>query len=210
MPKDRETYYQSIARHLFSLRGAPFFLSAREMEAVEDWEARGIRLDQVLEGMKAGYAAYRSRSGRRGRRLTLNDCHTSVLRAHAQALDRRSGRDARIPNEEAKREAILGAVAGFLRGVPDELPELEEVFREIGAELEQPGLDERRLEDWDAEVDRRLLSRISAGRLRDLAHQLGREHGVSDPKELERLAGIKWVKSQRDTFRVPYVSAFYY
>lgn len=210
MSNNRELYFQSIARFLFSLRGAPFFLSSRELEAVEDWADRGIRLDLVLEGMKAGYTAFRSRLGRRGRRLTLNDCHPFVLRAQTQARDRLSGRDARIPRKGDKRGAILKAVAGFLQAIPEELKELEEVFLKIETELKRSGLDEPRLEQWDAEVDRRLLDRVSEGQRRDLARELGEEYGMSDPAELDRLAGIKWVKSQRDAFRVPYVSAFYY
>lgn len=210
MPKNREMYFQSIARHLFSLRGAPFFLSPRELEAVEDWAARGIRLETVLEGMKAGYAAYRSRSGRRSRRLTLNDCHSYVLQACAQDRDRQAGQDARVPVEGAKRRAILKAVAGFLHELPEELCDLREAFLEIQAELKRSGLDDARLEQWDEEIDRRLLRTLSEERRRDLARELGEEYGLSDPAELERLACIKWVKSQRDGFRIPYVSSFYY
>lgn len=210
MPKDREIYFQSIARHLFSLRGAPFFLSSRELEVVEDWAARGIRLDLVLEGMKAGYAVFRSRSGRRGRRLTLNFCHPFVLRSYSRHRDLQAGQDARIPVEGSKRGTILEAVAGFLRSLPEELGDLEEVFLEIRAGLEQSGLDESRLEKWDEEVDRRLLSRIAEDQRRDLARELGEEYGIADPAELRRLACIKGVKSLRDNFRIPYVSSFYY
>jgi len=79
MPKEREQYYQSIARHLISLRGSPFYLSAREMEIIESWESQGIPLSTVLEGLKQGYAAFRVRKAGRGRKFSLLHCQKHVF-----------------------------------------------------------------------------------------------------------------------------------
>jgi len=210
MPKDRESYSQSITRHLFSLRGAPFLLSAREWEVLESWADSEIGLEQVLEGIKQGYAALRSQRIKRGRKLTLNYCHVFVLQAHAQHQDRQTGKAVRIHSPENKRREIRAAVTAFLRKFPEGLEDLRDTFDKIRAHLDEGGGADEKLELWDEEIDRLLFLRASQEERSRLNHELAAEYGPKDAVELERLVRLKWVKNLRDRFRIPYVSPFYY
>jgi len=210
MPKGRERYFQAIARHLFSLRGAPFVLSAREVEIVEAWEAEGIPLGTVLEGMNRGYEAFRSWKGQKGRKLTLTRCHPHVLKAFALLRDRGVGRERRAVTQDDKCREIRKAVEEFLEEIPSPVTVLREIFASISEKLAQGKCDSESLEEMDARIETvlyRLASRQDRVRL---ASEIAQEYDVADREELSRLVRIKWVKSMRERYRVPHVSPFYY
>lgn len=52
-------YFQSIALHFFKHRGAPFFLSSKELDYIAGWEKMGIPLHVVLEGIERSFESYR-------------------------------------------------------------------------------------------------------------------------------------------------------
>jgi len=210
MPKDRERYFQSIARHLFSLRGAPFVLSAREMETVEAWEADGIPLSTVLEGMDRGYKEFRSRKGNKGRKLTLTRCHPYVLKAFALLRDRRVGRERRVVTQEDKCREICKAVRAFLEDIPSPVSDLREIYAAVLNELTKGACDSESLEEQDAGIEVLLFRMASRHDRTRLAVEIAKEHGVTDREELSRLVRIKWVKSMRERYKVPHVSSFYY
>jgi len=210
MPKDRERYFQTIARHLFSLRGAPFVLSTREMEAAEAWESDGIPLDTVLEGMNRGYEEIRSRRGLKGRKLTLSFCHPFVLRAFALLRDREVGREIRVVSRKDKCGEIRKAVEAFLENIPPPVSDLRPTYVAILEELVRGAWDSDRLEFQDAEIEDRLFRLASRRDRALLAEEIAQEHGVENREELSRLVRIKWVKSMRDRHKIPHVSPFYY
>jgi hypothetical protein len=210
MPKDRERYFQTIARRLFSLRGAPFVLSAREMETAEAWATDGIPLDTVLEGMERGYEEFRSRKGPKGRKLTLTLCHPHVQKAFSLLRDRGVGRERRIVTQEDKYREISRAVKAFLRDVPSPVSDLRKIYASIQADLTRGACDSESLEDRDAEIES-LLFRMASGEDRaGMATQIAEEHGVTDQEELSRLVRIKWIKTLREKYNIPHVSPFYY
>jgi hypothetical protein len=210
MPKERERYFQTIARRLFSLRGAPFILSAREMEAVEAWEAEGIPLSTVLEGMKQGYEEFRSRKGSKGRKLTLTICQVHVLKAFALLRDRGVGRGKHVVTQEDKCREIRKAVEVFLEDLPPPVSDLREVYASVLKELARGTSDSESLEEQDEEIEALLFRTASRQDRAHMAEEIVEEHGVEDRGELSRLVRIKWIKYMRERYLVPHVSPFYY
>jgi len=210
MSKDRERYYQSIASRLFSFRGSPFVLSSREMEIVEVWEADGIPLATVLEGMRQGYEAFRRGGARKGRKLTLVLCHPHVLKAYALLCDRGVGRGTQKVTQEDKCRAIGDAVEAFLAELPTPVQDLRDVFAGMRKELSREPCDPERLERLDESIEEQLFHMASQADLARLDREIRDEHGIKDREERSRLVRIKWVKSLRVRYGIPHVSPFYY
>ena len=70
---DGETsqYFQAVSRFFYEQRGAPFFLSSKEIENIRKWKNMGIPLKIVLEGIKDCFVTHRGKSGRKGKILSL-------------------------------------------------------------------------------------------------------------------------------------------
>jgi hypothetical protein len=51
----RSGYYQTIGKFFIDLRGAPFFLSSKELAIISQWEEMDIPLRIVLEGIKESF-----------------------------------------------------------------------------------------------------------------------------------------------------------
>ena len=130
MTKEREQYYQSITRRLFSLRGSPFFLSAREMEIIESWESQDIPLSTVLEGIKRGYEAYRIRKAGHGRKFSLLNCQSQVRQAFDLYRERTVGGRESIREPVDKYGQIQASVKVFLKDLPIALQSLKEIYQQ--------------------------------------------------------------------------------
>ncbi len=207
--KARQVYYQTIARYLFELRGAPFFLSPREMEAVGKWEERGIPLDAVLDGLKLAYERFRKKPGGR-KKLTLVFCEPQVLQSFDQYQERRVGTRRSLFSQDEKLTRLQQGVTEFLDGFPDEIRGLHDLFLQVAAELARGDCNEERLEQYDLQVENSLLDFVSPLEKETIASELKAEYPVRDREELERLVRIKLVKSFRDRYKIPHLSLFYY
>ncbi len=205
----REHYFHEVARRLFTLRGAPFFLSGREMEVLEEWEAKGIPLAVVREGIGVGYEAFRRRKGKR-RRFLLTFCHPYVRAAFAQYRDRRVGRKSTPKESIDKIPEIRRQVEAFLAALPAPVSDLKEIYLRVLEELNREALDDLCLEDLDAEIESTLYKKATTEDRRRLVDLIAQEYTVSDAWETERLARVKWVKSMRHKYKIPHVSPFYY
>jgi hypothetical protein len=207
--KARQTYYQSIARYLFELRGSPFFLSPREMETVEKWEATAIPLEVILDGIKLAYESFRKKPGRRNK-LTLVFCERHVLQAYDLYQERRVGSQRKVFNQEEKQRRLQQAVSAFTGKIPDEVSILQDLFLRIEDELALGKWDEDRLEEYDRQVEHLLMSLISVPEKKASTEELRAEHDLQDPEELERLVRIKLIKKFRDRYEIPHLSLYYY
>ncbi len=205
----REHYYQRVTQKLFALRGAPFFLSGREMGVLEEWEARGIPLAVVLEGIESGYAAFRRRREGR-RRFLLTHCHPHVRAAFTQYRDRLVGRKSIRADSPDKRPEIRRQVEAFLAALPAPVSDLKEIFLRVLEELDREALDDLRLEALDAEIESTLYRKATADERRRLTDHIAQEFTGIESREVERLARVKWVKSMRHRYKIPHVSPFYY
>ena len=89
----KETYYQTIAREFFERRGAPFFLSPKDVALIARWEKARVPLDAVLEGMEKAFANYR-KGGRSAGALTLAFCEYQVRKAFGRETGKAGRRSA--------------------------------------------------------------------------------------------------------------------
>jgi hypothetical protein len=207
--KARQVYYQTIARYLFELRGAPFFLSPREMEALGRWEERGIPLEAVLDGLKLAYERFRKKPGGR-KKLTLVFCEPQVLQSFDQHQERRVGTRRNVFSQDEKLSRLRQVITEFLDGFPEEIDCLNDLFIHVAAELAKGDCDEERLELYDQQVEKLLLDFASRSEKETVAAELMAEHPVQDREELERLVRIKLLKNFRDRYKIPHLSLFYY
>jgi hypothetical protein len=193
-------YYQAIAREFLRRRGAPFFLSPRDLAVVAGWESDRVPLRVVLEGIGRAFDGRRDRArGTRG--LPLAFCDAQVRKAMAQHADRDAGRrrTAAVPRAE-KAARARREVEACLPGLPAAELELRALIEKAAGLLAATSIDEAALEAVDEAVDELLWRRAARGRAGDA----GRDAAPS------AAARTRSVKDDRRKLRVPYVALFYY
>jgi len=203
-------YYQAIAREFLRRRGAPFFLSPKDLAVISGWEEEGLPLDAVLEGI--GRAFEGGRGPARGRKpSSLAQCQAQVRKAAAQHVDRGAGgrrRDVRPRSEKAARaRAEAEACLGRLAAKDDPLKPLLEAALDL---LGRPSPDETALERIDEEVDQALWDRASRDEREALKRKMAREPAAKRGAEAEAAVRTRLIKAGREAGRIPYVSLFYY
>lgn len=207
--KQRQSYYQTVARFLFDLRGVPFFLSPREILVLEMWEEKGIPLDVILDGIKLAYESFRKRPGGR-KKLTLVYCERKVLQSFEQYQERKVGQRRNVFKQEEKVLRLQQAVLAFREKIPAEISSIRKLFHQVAEELARGTWDEQRLEKYDHEVEMLLLDLTLPPERKAVATAIKKEYQIQDRDELERLVRIKWLKDIRDRYKIPHLSLFYY
>ncbi len=199
-------YYRTISRAFFACRGAPFFLSARDLALVGEWERRDIPLAVVLEGLERAFDG--GGPGRRpeGKVLSLAFCGPQVEKAFARHRDRRAGSATRVAPPAEKRDRAAAEAARFLNDVPPGLGTLRPFYESAAAILSSAPPDEEALERLDERVDETLVG-LAPGEERAAAK---RDADKSRARDRAVLAATLLAKTMRMRHRVPYVSLFYY
>jgi hypothetical protein len=210
MSKEREQYFQSIARRLFSLRGAPFYLSAREIEIIEAWESQGIPLGTAMEGLKQGYEAFRIRKAGRARKFSLLHCLSHVGRAFDLYQERGVGQrnNSLLPTDKYRQ--TQAAVKVFLKDLPHPLLSFGGLFHQALDLMSRESGSESRLEELDEKIEDLLFKMASDEDRKKLQREIQSQHGIMEPEELARLVRIQWIKSMRDRYAIPFLAPFYY
>jgi hypothetical protein len=202
-------YYQAIAREFLSRRGAPFFLSPRDLAVIAGWEKNGVPLPVVLEGIGRAFDGLRDRArGTKG--LSLSFCETQVRRALGQHADRGAGRRRAAAPRAKKVARALGEVEAFLRNAAADDRELRSLFEKAAGLLSQPSPDEEALERIDSNVDEWLWARTSRAEREGQERRTAGELPEKGPGEVGAAARTRLVKSAREKHEIPYVSLFYY
>ena len=107
-------YYREIAGRFLARRGAPLFLSAKDLDLIATWEKAGVPLAVVLEGIDRAFAGRGRRGPAAGKVLALSFCAPEVLRGFERVRDRRVGRDRALPARIDRRSAVRAAAEAFL------------------------------------------------------------------------------------------------
>jgi hypothetical protein len=206
----RSGYYQTITKYFIDLRGAPFFLSSKELDMVRQWEERGIPLRVVLEGIRQSFeqTGYRHRK----RRRPLDYCHSFVLRAFEQHEDRRIGRKkARaFQGEKGRNTRICLEVEKFLAEIPEELHSLRPVYVTLHKKLSGGKVTEAELEKAEETIERLMEESLSDAQKESLTTEIRSEFGKIGGSEFEQIFRIKALRRLRDKHKIPHVSPFYY
>jgi len=204
---ERSLYYRGIARAFFERRGAPFFLSPREIDLVASWEAAGIPLAVVREGLERAFDDPR-RAGDR-RRMSLLSCEREVSRAFERHRDRLVGARRAASPAPDKRARLRAEVGRFL-AVPKPGDEgLASILAEAARALDAGAPDEE-LERLDAAAESLLLSRVTPAERDEARREVAAEHGGLSPADLAAAADLRLLKSLRARSGLPRLSPFYY
>ncbi len=208
--KDRSEYFQSIARYFFKQRGAPFFLSSRELELVSKWEKMEIPLPVVLEGIKRAFESYKRKPGKKTKIQTLAFCELQVFKAFDLYRERRVGREKMGVERTEKRKRAKAEIKTFLDDLPEQIGYLREAYSSAQRLLSRSPIQEEKLEQIEGEVEE-LIRKYSSVEEKDrVKKDVYSEYKVVDDEEFSRIFRIKLVKAIRDRYKIPYISLFYY
>jgi len=209
--EERENrYFQEIAHSFLENRGAPFFLSSKDLALIETWERMGIPLQVVLEGIKRVFENHRSKPGPKGKILSLAFCRREVLNAFEQHKERRVGSQKRGNVREAKQKKAREAVQKFLEGIPSSVRYLEDVYIRALNLLSRKDLEEEEIERMEQEIEQLLFKHCSQQEKDRMKQELMKRYSLKSEEELQSVFRTKVVKAQRERFKVPYISFFYY
>jgi len=210
LEKDKEQYFRLISRRFLSLRGAPFFLSSKELDQIENWLQIGIPLRIVLEGIQFAYEDFRKKPVRRGRKLYLVFCNAMVLKSFKQYKDRKVGLKQKVDNKDDKKETVKIEAEAFLEKMPDDVAYLKGAYFEAVKELSREKFNENKLELYEEKIEELLLMNAPQEEKDNAEEYARRELKILDARELGRVIDLKIIKSMRDKYKIPYVSLYYY
>jgi hypothetical protein len=208
--REQSLYFQKIARHFLSRRGAPFFLSAKDLDLISSWEEAGLPLPVVLEGIEKAFDSYRLRQRKADKVLSLSFCNTQVSKAFQQHRERRVGGSQKIVSRQEKRGRLQAEIERFLAHLPAEVEFLKEIYQEARQKIAGTDAIDEAMEDLDGRVERLLLA-SAAEEDRDRVKKEIRADGRRLAKdELTRVMSIQLVRHLRNKYKIPYLSPFYY
>jgi hypothetical protein len=203
-------YFQKIARHFLAWRGAPFFLSARDLALISAWEEEGLTLPVVLEGIDKAFENHRLRRTKADKILSLSFCNGQVSKAFEQFRDRKVGGGRKTVSREDKRRRLQTEIERFLARLPDEVLFLEGLFHEARQKLAGPDFAEEEMEVLDEKVEGLLLARAGQDDKDKVKKEILAEGRRLAGDELTRVRDIKVVRDLRERFKIPHLSIFYY
>jgi hypothetical protein len=206
----RSRYFQDIAAGFFRLRGAPFVLSSRDMVLISEWEAAGIPLGVVEEGIRRAYERSRKSQPTRGRLASLAFCDREVRRAFQEHRERRVGRS-RMPAARGKKAAkAAAAVRDFLETRPSGFEYLRPIYAQALGMLSRKNGGAADLEGLDEEVERLILEHAGAADRAEVERHVRTDFPGCAPAEFERIAAVELVRRVRARHAIPHLSLFYY
>ncbi|MCJ7644847.1 MAG: hypothetical protein MUP28_10265 [Candidatus Aminicenantes bacterium] len=202
-------YYQTIAREFFRRRGAPFFLSPKDVALIARWEKMRVPLDAVLEGMETAFENFR-KGGRSAKVLSLGFCEGQVMKAFGRHAERKAGGARKTVSRDEKKRKLIPEIERFLRAVPPGFEDLRASFERALVFIRTAGAGEEELERLDDGVDEALWRGASPEEKEALRRETAVEFAGKRGLDLEEVLRTRLVKALRDRHKVPYVSLFYY
>jgi hypothetical protein len=209
--EDGETsrYFQAVSRFFLQQRGAPFFLSSKEVEKIREWKNLGIPLLIVREGIKDCFVTHRRRSGRKGKILSLAFCHTFVLRGYEAHKERKVGGQRKSSQKEEKREELKKTIERFLASCPENFPDMRKVFSRV-LKLTSKDSNEEILEDLEFEVEALIIGMASETERKQVRDEVITEFGEKNAPERDRIQDLMLIKHIRKKYAIPHISLYYY
>jgi len=202
-------YYQAIAREFLRRRGAPFFLSPRDLAVIAGWEGQRIPLHVALEGIGRAFDGRRDRSrGTKG--LALSFCDSQVQKALSQDTDRRAGRRKALAPRSEKVGRALKESERFLGSPAAGDREIRALFEASSHLLSQASPDEEALGKIDDDINEILWRRVSQTDRDRLKREMTGEFSGMSRGEIEAAVRTRLVKAARQKDKIPYASLFYY
>lgn len=206
----RSRFYQEIAKAFLVRRGAPFFLSSKDMTLISSWEKIGIPLRAVLEGIEQSFDAYRRRPSSRRKVQSLSFCERNVLKVFSQYREGRVGRQRKAESRADKKKRIIAEVKKFLERIPPGTDTLREIYEETLRVLHRRSLDEKKLEELEGEIESALLRQAQQEEEEEVKRDVRAEFTNLSKEEFRRIVDTKLIKFLREKYKIPYVSFYFY
>jgi hypothetical protein len=202
-------YFQAISRFFLEQRGAPFFLSSKEVEKIREWKNRGIPLQIVQEGIKDCFSTHRRRSGRKSKILSLAFCNAFVLHGYEAFKERKVGGKRKSSLEKDKKAELKKAIERFLDTCPEKFPDILKVFSRV-MKLISKEPDEETLEDLELELEALIIGLASQTERKQIRDEVIAEFGDKNAQERDRIQDLKLIKHIREKYEIPHISLYYY
>lgn len=208
---DSETsrYFQAVSRFFCEQRGAPFFLSSKELDNIREWKNMGIPLQIVLEGIEDCFVTHRGKPGRKGKILSLAFCHPFVLRSYGIYKERKVGGQRTSFPKEDKKKRLKKAVEQFLESCPQGFTDIRKIFSRV-LKLISQSIDEKLLEELENEVESLVVGMASEAEKEQIRKEVKAEFGDKNFQEQDRIRELKLIKLIRKKYMIPHVSLYYY
>lgn len=208
----RGGYYQTITKFFVDLRGAPFFLSSKELDCISQWEEKSIPLRIVLEGIKGCFEQRGYAQRKRLRPYSLDFCNSFVLQAFELYQDRRVGQKKTMAFEgdKERKKKILIEIERFLADIPAEIQALRPIYSSLRKKLSSGKGTEEELERAEETIERTIEENLTAVQKAKIVAEIRSEFGKVTGDELDEIVRIKAVKTEREKHKIPHVSLFYY
>ncbi len=208
--KEQSRYFQGIARRFLARRGAPFFLSAKDLDVILSWEQAGIPLPVVVEGIERAFENRPRGRRERGKILSISFCQAQVMQAFEQFRDRNVGGKQKAAKCREKKALLRSEIDRFLKLQPSGLEFLRDIFLEAQEKVGRPDTPDEVFEELDEETERLLLANAAAEERAFVEKEILAEHQHLGREELAAAVEIKLVKYLRGKHRIPYLSPYYY
>lgn len=208
--QEQSLYFQKIARDFLARRGAPFFLSAKDLDLISSWEEAGIPLPVVLEGIEKAFDSYRLRQRKADKVLSLSFCSVQVSKAFQQHRERRVGGSRKDVPRREKRGRLQAETERFLAHLPTEVQFLKEIYQEARQKIAGTEAIDEAMEDLDGRVERLLLASAAEEDRERVKKEIRADGRRLAKEELTRVMSIQLVRHLRNKYKIPYLSPFYY
>jgi len=182
-------YFQTIAQKFFELRGAPFFLSSNELTLIEKWEAAGIPLRVVLEGIF---------------------CDSFVKQSFALYKERSVGRKPPQPLKMDKKKDIRAGITKFLDQVPRQVVWLESPFKHVKEILTDVNCPEEDLEKAEEHIEALLVAHASPEDHEEAKKEAEISFPEAEKENFQRIFQVTLIKHMRSKYKIPHVAPFLY
>ncbi|NIM91218.1 MAG: hypothetical protein GTO17_09750 [Candidatus Aminicenantes bacterium] len=205
----RSRYFQEIAHQFLKSRGAPFFLSSKDLDLITAWEKMGIPLRVALEGVDRAFESYRAKPTARRKVLSLAFCNNQVLKAFEQYKERKVGAPKKRNERDKKRTRIKNEVQRFLNDLPPALSYLNDLYAQALMVLSRKKITEEELERLEEEIEELLFKNCPQEEQERVRKEFSDKSSPGE-EELISVYRTKLVKSLREMYKIPYISFFYY
>lgn len=206
----KKFYFQTIARHFFEQRGAPFYLSSKELDLISSWEKKGIPLRVVLEGIKKTFENCQMKRGRKQKVFSLLYCNLPVLKIFNQHKERKIGLRSLILGNGEKDAIIKAEVEKFLKNISEHVNYLAGFYSSILSQLSQGTIREEQLEQIEEQIEELIVKNAPDEVKEKTKREVQAEFQISNKEEFHRVFRIKLIQKIRDKYKVPHISPFYY
>jgi len=210
MKRDQESeYYQTIVRSFLNRRGAPFFLTPREISLISYWEKNRFPLRIVLEGIRACFEHGRTRKQKGKGRTSLVMCEPFVSKSYDMCKERQVGSRVKKKSRVEQKRHAEKEVKFFLSSISPEMKYLEPPFVQALGLLNTQDCQEGVLDELEARVETLILTQAKK-EARQVKSSIQNEFPSIQADELTRITRLRVIKGIRQKHKIPHISLFYY